>query len=241
MPVAKKRAVKRGRGRPPKEENGERSTIAILDAAIKLFSLQGVQSTSMSQIAKEAGYDQSSLYYWFKSKEDILTAILKDDETTQSLQYAIRIAAKPGDKHVQLYAVLYTDMIMLCASPFDYYDLELVALSSDEFLQPFFNTHQQLSDVVAAIIRDGIEEKVFSPCDPVITALDALALNEGLQHRFHMVTHGVFSDDEEAKVRWPLGQKEELAHHVASKTLLDVDPACNPDSIREAAIADELI
>ncbi len=45
-------------------------------AARKLFLMQGYEATSMSQILSEAGVNSGSLYYYFKSKEELLLAVL---------------------------------------------------------------------------------------------------------------------------------------------------------------------
>ena len=48
----------------------------ILAAASRLFGDHGVDGTTMAQIAAGAGLQQSSLYYYFRSKEEILAAIV---------------------------------------------------------------------------------------------------------------------------------------------------------------------
>ena len=50
----------------------------ILDAALELFSLQGFEATSISQIAGAVGIRKASLYSHFESKQAILDAIVKD-------------------------------------------------------------------------------------------------------------------------------------------------------------------
>lgn len=49
----------------------------ILDAAARLFARDGIASTSMREIAKECGVKAGSLYYHFKSKDDIVAEILE--------------------------------------------------------------------------------------------------------------------------------------------------------------------
>ena len=50
----------------------------ILDAALELFSLQGFEATSISQIAGAVGIRKASLYSHFESKQAILDAIVKE-------------------------------------------------------------------------------------------------------------------------------------------------------------------
>lgn len=45
--------------------------------ALRLFSEQGYEATSMRQIAEELGFTKAALYYHFNSKEDIVRALLE--------------------------------------------------------------------------------------------------------------------------------------------------------------------
>ena len=50
----------------------------ILEASLELFSVQGFEATSISQIAGAVGIRKASLYSHFDSKQAILDAIVKD-------------------------------------------------------------------------------------------------------------------------------------------------------------------
>lgn len=50
----------------------------ILDASLELFSVQGFEATSISQIAEAVGIQKSSLYSHFRSKQAILDALEKE-------------------------------------------------------------------------------------------------------------------------------------------------------------------
>ena len=50
----------------------------ILNAALDLFSVQGFEATSISQIADAVGIRKASLYSHFESKQAILDAIVKE-------------------------------------------------------------------------------------------------------------------------------------------------------------------
>ncbi len=53
-----------------------RSREKILAAALELFSREGYQNVSVSQIATQAGVAKGLLYNYFSSKEDMLMAII---------------------------------------------------------------------------------------------------------------------------------------------------------------------
>ena len=50
----------------------------ILNAALDLFSVQGFEATSISQIANAVGIRKASLYSHFENKQAILVAIVKE-------------------------------------------------------------------------------------------------------------------------------------------------------------------
>jgi AcrR family transcriptional regulator len=61
----------RRRGRPPGPATGEETRNRILDAAVTLFSERGYGSTSVRDIAAEARIRVSTLYHYFRSKEEV--------------------------------------------------------------------------------------------------------------------------------------------------------------------------
>ena len=50
----------------------------ILEAALELFSVQGFESTSISQIASAVGIRKASLYSHFESKQALLDALVQE-------------------------------------------------------------------------------------------------------------------------------------------------------------------
>lgn len=60
------------------EEIRQKSTAAIKTAAMELFARNGYHSTSISQIAREAGVSKGLLYNYFESKEALLHDIIME-------------------------------------------------------------------------------------------------------------------------------------------------------------------
>ena len=67
----------------------------IVAVATQLFAEQGFDQTTMSEIARAAGLQQSSLYYWFKRKELIVQAVFAVNRTPSSSSNA----SVPGQAH----------------------------------------------------------------------------------------------------------------------------------------------
>lgn len=64
---------------------------SITDAAKKLMQQYGMNKTTMEDIAKEAGKGKSTLYYYFKSKEEIFDQVINEemDEFFTSVKSAV--------------------------------------------------------------------------------------------------------------------------------------------------------
>jgi AcrR family transcriptional regulator len=66
----------------------------------RLFAYRGYHSTSMREIARELGMNQSSLYHYFSSKEDILFKLMNDaiDDVLVTLEDIDAADLLPEDK-----------------------------------------------------------------------------------------------------------------------------------------------
>ncbi len=57
-----------------REKKKQHTRKAIVDAAVKLFADKGFEQTSMDELARAAGIGKSTIYGYFKAKEEILLA-----------------------------------------------------------------------------------------------------------------------------------------------------------------------
>jgi AcrR family transcriptional regulator len=67
----------------------------IQQAALELFTEQGYERTSLREIAERLGVTKAALYYHFRAKEDILTALFEEwiGPVTEVIEWAL--AAPP--------------------------------------------------------------------------------------------------------------------------------------------------
>ena len=152
----------------------------ILSVATRLFADQGYDQTTMSQIARAAGLQQSSLYYWFKRKEFILQAVLAVNRAP--LEFIERVGAGSGSPALKLYRLIRFDTRQLCESPCDVLELAPLATRQPEVFADYWRDRQRLHDWVVSLVRAAIDEGEFTHVDPNLTALALLSLDEGLQH-----------------------------------------------------------
>jgi TetR/AcrR family transcriptional regulator len=158
----------------------------ILDAAARLFADRGYVATTMSEIARAVGLGQSSVYYWFRSKDDVLRALAGANR--ESLEVARRLAAASTPPPVHLYAVLYADVLQMCHGSLDFYDLERVAQAQPESFAEILADYGRLRDEIEAIIDAGMRSGEFLAGDARLATAACLAQTEGVQHRFRLPT-----------------------------------------------------
>ena len=162
----------------------------ILKEASRLFTAQGVAATTISQIAESVGLRQSSMYYYYKSKEAILSTLM--EKNRESLTLAEKLLEDDGPVAPRLYAFLYADVRQLCTAPLDFYELEVAALAQPSVFEGFEDDGEKLRSVATRFLELGAESGELSASDPAGTALILLSLNEGAQHR---LWHGRREDE----------------------------------------------
>ena len=67
---------------------------AVLDSAARSFALHGYAGTSIRDIAADAGVQPSSLYYFFKSKDELLEKVVNVISNYNEIKYnSLRLEA----------------------------------------------------------------------------------------------------------------------------------------------------
>jgi AcrR family transcriptional regulator len=84
----------------------------ILQAAKQLFQKHGFRKVTMDDVAKAIGKGRSSLYYYYKSKEEILDAVM-DVEIMEMLTAIARAVDKVPTTEQKIYAFCVTKLQVL--------------------------------------------------------------------------------------------------------------------------------
>jgi AcrR family transcriptional regulator len=154
----------------------------IVAAAGQLFGERGYARVTMSDIARAAGLQQSSLYYWFRKKELVLQATFAVNRIP--LEFINRIGARSGSPALKLYRLVRFDTLQLCNFPCDVNELERLAEGQPELFAGFWEDRQRLHDWVVTLVTAGTDEGQFVASDPELVAISVLSFDEGLQKRF---------------------------------------------------------
>ena len=132
----------------------------ILDVAEELFTAKGYESTSTTDILERVGIARGTLYYHFKSKEEILDALI--DRIIQGMVSNIRLAL--SDKSTTLQKLISFVGAMKVDSAIgkeitDYAHKPQNALMHQKIQNSLLDV---LTPIAAEIIKEGIKEGIVS-------------------------------------------------------------------------------
>jgi AcrR family transcriptional regulator len=117
----------------------------ILDAAGELFTTLGYSATSTRSIAEAVGIRQASLYHYFKTKDDILSALLVDTVLPTLSFIPSLLDAEPAlSEAQQLHALATFDGTQLFTGRWNLGALYLLPELRDARLESFWADHERL-------------------------------------------------------------------------------------------------
>jgi AcrR family transcriptional regulator len=192
VPTSEHRAQVRAIGRPRNDADAAPTAsprAGIVNAATKLFSEKGYAQTTMSDIARASGLQQSSLYYWFRNKEQLLQEALLVNRAP--LKFIAEVGAGSGSPALKLYRLLRFDTMQLAMSPIDFNEIQRIAHDQRAEFHQFWTDYERLKQWVVDLIGAAIGEGKFIDCDKEETAGLLLNFDEGAQKRTRLHTdHG---------------------------------------------------
>jgi TetR/AcrR family transcriptional regulator len=188
-PAAPGAKARRRIGRPrldPRPVVGD-PTDEILGAAARLFGELGVNGTTMSRIASEVGLKQSSLYYHFHSRDEVVAALMARANVVP-LELIDGVTATDEPVPDQLHRFVKGDVEALCALPFDINEVHRIAARDVDRFADYWSDRRRLERKLSALIRRGIDAGELRSVPPRLTALTIMANDEGVQNWFRLGT-----------------------------------------------------
>lgn len=143
----------------------------ILNAAAQVFSQKGFHAASMQDIAEAVNLQKGSLYHHVTSKQEIL-ALLLDQALDMLIERMEMVSAQtlPADAKLRLAIADYLKTIL------EKKELSAVLLLEHRSLDPELAARHNLrrdrfEGLWRSLVRQGMEEKVFTCPDPVIAVM----------------------------------------------------------------------
>jgi len=156
------------KGIPLTEEEIDRRRHEIFAASVNLFIEKGFRETSMREIAAAADMGKSSLYDYFKTKDEILLWGVEDElyDLSTLTQETVRQPIPAVDR---LRLVMQAHLDYLLARK-DFYlklsfEVQRLAIESQKRVQAKRHAYQ---DLIRQLIEEGIQEGAFRPVNSLM-------------------------------------------------------------------------
>jgi AcrR family transcriptional regulator len=147
----------------------------IINAAKALFEANGVRQTTMDAIAKKAGYSKSTIYIYFKSKDELYNHILFERMVLLRDRFKAAIKKKAGfDENFLAIGRVLTDFRREYSLYFSSIMGE-ISVDEEEFekcpiLRDVYVVSEDLNVILSDMIIGGMESGILRPdLDPIST------------------------------------------------------------------------
>lgn len=155
----------------PRRMRPEDRRAQLVACALQVFREKGVADTLVSDIVRAAGVAQGTFYLYFKTKDDVTDAVFEmmADELVDRVERAL---GAPGGSAVDRLLVLRDALVEITDEP---HEQELLV----QYHRPENRAEHdllgqtlwpRLAPLLAAIVRQGVEEGVFTAEDPETAA-----------------------------------------------------------------------
>lgn len=154
----------------------------ILAAAMIVFAEKGFAKASMNDIVQASGLSKGGVYWHFKSKSELITAIFDQFFVEQlALLDAVMVGQGTAVAKLNQLAALTSDGVAELAAQFPS-PLEFYALAArDDSLQEHLQGHlQSYREKIKALVAQGIRDGEFRDLKSADVANTIMALFEGL-------------------------------------------------------------
>ena len=146
--------------------NNKKSDL-ILDSMQRLMQKKDTRSISVSEIAKEAGIGKGSIYYYFKSKEEIVDAVI-ERSYSDAIQKAKELVQDPAlDAQTKMEIIFQTcrdsSVELSRQEAGSYMERQQSALLHQQYIYIMI---RNLRPILADIIRQGNQEGTITCSSP---------------------------------------------------------------------------
>ena len=153
----------------------------IIIGAAKVFSRFGFKKTTMDEIARELKMGKSSIYYYYKSKEQIFEAVVLREANIlrNELTTAIKSVESPIEKMQKYISVRMRTFEKLANYYNAIFDKNLDHYEFIERIREKYDREEMA--ILRLIVYDGIRKKVFSVENSEYTAMAVQTTMKGLE------------------------------------------------------------
>lgn len=165
----------------PKPDVSEERKGQIMNAAEEVFTQKGFDNARMDDIAEETGLSKGTLYLYYKSKNDLIIAILdrifqREFKALATLDLSQTSATDAIWEYVDTVSKDVKIMLRLTPITFEFMGLAFRNKFVQKAFKAYFNRYM---DILIPIIQHGIDTGEFRKTDAYEVAIAAGAVMEG--------------------------------------------------------------
>ena len=154
---------------------------SIVDAASGVFSKYGYRKTTMDDIAQALGKGKSSIYYYFRNKEEIFEAVLEKEVLFLKTNLQDAVNRKKHSKG-KLKTYILTRMQGIESMLNLYSAVKNEYLAQFEFIERIrYKYDQEEIANVQVILKEGIENGEFRIEDPFLASVAIVTSMKGFE------------------------------------------------------------
>ena len=156
----------------------------IIDISSNIFAKHGISKTTIEDIANGMNMGKSSLYYYFKNKEEIFKSVINRevDAFSQQIRKAVSESGSPQQK-LKVFAL--KRMLYLKDLTNAYSALKDEYLTQYAFIQELRTDYDKKEvEHLRSILNEGISSGVFSIRDIDMTAQTFLTALKGFEYEW---------------------------------------------------------
>jgi AcrR family transcriptional regulator len=154
---------------------------SIVNAASDIFSKYGYKKTTMDDIALALGKGKSSIYYYFRNKEEIFQAVLEQEVILLKSKLQKAVNRKKHHKG-KLKAYIITRMKGFESMINFYNAVKNEYLSQFEFIERIrYKYDQEEIAFVQGILEEGVEKGDFNIEDPYLASVAIVTSMKGFE------------------------------------------------------------
>ncbi|MEE9571426.1 MAG: TetR/AcrR family transcriptional regulator, partial [Candidatus Neomarinimicrobiota bacterium] len=143
----------------------------ILNSALEVFKSKGIEHATMDEIALEADFGKATLYYYFKSKEEIFNTILVTGWITlwDSVEDIVLDENTPRKQFIKIIKRLI-ELVNDNRPLYEFLFFAPQTLPATDGIEPEWKQYQtKLTNTLHQLIKIGIEKKEFPQIDSQLT------------------------------------------------------------------------
>ena len=164
------------------EQNKEQKRTALLEAGLKLFSRNGVNRTTISEIAAEAGLAKGTFYLYFDDKYQLQNELVRL-QMNEIIRKSLEILHKQGVPKDFTETILQTMDVMLDVAADNINAVEFCAKSlSWDLCRELAHEHTEMREAYQRLV-DRIEEEHLVCERPDLMVFTLLELASSTAHR----------------------------------------------------------